>query len=299
MVIENQKNRDLFFKICFMHFLNHILKVLGIDEEIEDTIATEYISVEKKDPIRIFDRLLDFAAITKSGKIIIFEFKKDILRKKDLKQIFDYYRQIYCKEKTDVIAILIVISKYGKIKDFTELDITFHPEIIKTKLINKQKDLKTIREKFNGNIVLTSMECSLLIALPLFDIKESEAEIVEEMCSYIECKRNCIPKDKIEEVTLGMYFNILEYIPQDRQDELMEMIDMNDIKSRGDLAKFRKEEKKKGIKQGIKQGMKQGMKQGIEKTIPRLLDSMTPQEISTEFDIKLERVLEIKKSCGK
>ena len=79
----------------------------------------------------------------------------------------------------------------------------------------------------------------------------------------------------------------------------MKMIDMNDIKSRGDLAKFRKEEKKKGIKQGIKQGMKQGMKQGIEKTIPRLLDSMTPQEISTEFDIKLERVLEIKNSCGK
>ncbi|MBQ7928770.1 MAG: hypothetical protein IJ287_08545 [Methanobrevibacter sp.] len=67
----------------------------------------------------------------------------------------------------------------------------------------------------------------------------------------------------------------------------MKMIDMNDIKSRGDLAKFRKEEKKKG------------MKQGIEKTIPRLLDIMTPQEISTEFDIKLERVLEIKNSCGK
>ena len=198
MVMKNQKNRDLFFKICFIHFLNNILKVLGIDEEIEDTLTTEYISIEKKDNINIFDSLLDFAAISKSGKIIIFEFKKNTLRKKDLKQVYDYYQQVHCKEKTSVISILIVISKYGKIKDFTELDITFHPQIIKTKQINKQKDLKTIREKFNDNKVLTSMECSLLIALPLFELKESEAEIVEEICKCIESKKECIPKDNIE-----------------------------------------------------------------------------------------------------
>ena len=48
MAIETQKNRDLFIKLCFIHFLNHILIALGIDEEIEDTLPTEYISVEKK-----------------------------------------------------------------------------------------------------------------------------------------------------------------------------------------------------------------------------------------------------------
>lgn len=36
----------------------------------------------------------------------------------------------------------------------SKLDITYHPQIIKTKLINKQKDLKIIREKFNDNKVL-------------------------------------------------------------------------------------------------------------------------------------------------
>lgn len=48
MVIENQKNRDLFLKICFIHFLNHILRVLGINEEIADTLSTEYLSFEEK-----------------------------------------------------------------------------------------------------------------------------------------------------------------------------------------------------------------------------------------------------------
>ena len=295
MVIENRKNRDLFIRLCFIHFLNHILKVLGIDEEIEDTLSTEYISVEKKDRIKILDSLLDFAAITKSGKIIIFEFKKNTLRKKDLKQVYDYYRQVYCKEKTDVIAIVIVISKYGKIKDFTELDITFHPKIIKTKLINKQKDLKLIRQKFKDNIVLTSMECSLLIALPLFDLKESEAEIVEEICRYIKFKKNCIPKDLIEEISLAMYFNIVEYIPKDKQKELFEMINMTDIKSKGDFAKMKQEEMKKGMEKGIKKGMKKG----IEKTIPKLLEIMTPQEISKEYNIDIKKVQKIKNSCGK
>ena len=89
--------------------------------------------------MRIFDDLNDFRVLTKSGKIIIFEFKKNILRKNDLKQVYNYYKHTYCKEKTDVIAIIIVISKEGKIKEYQELDITYHPRIIKTKTINKQE----------------------------------------------------------------------------------------------------------------------------------------------------------------
>ena len=76
MSIEEKKNRDLFLKMCFMYFLMHILNVLGIDEEIEDILPTELITLKRKDKIKIFDDLHDFRAITKSGKIIIFEFKK-------------------------------------------------------------------------------------------------------------------------------------------------------------------------------------------------------------------------------
>ena len=69
------------------------------------------------------------------------------------------------------------------------------------------------------------------------------------------------------------------------------MIRMNDIKSRGDFAKIRKEEEKKAIQKGIKQG--------IEQTIPKLLEIMTPQQISQEYKIDIKRVMEIKNSYGK
>ena len=210
MSIENQKNRDLFLKICFMYFLNNILNVLDIDEEIDDILPTELITVDKKGRLKIFDDLQDFRVSTKSGKIIIFEFKKNTLRSDDLQQLYNYYKRTYCKEKTDIIAILIVISKEGKITEYKELDITYHPRIIKTKKINKQEDLKIIRDKFENNEILTSMQCSLLITFPLFELNEKESKIVEEMCNNIKFKKHCIPKEKIDEIIMAMYLNILE-----------------------------------------------------------------------------------------
>ncbi len=105
-----------------------------------------------------------------------------------------------------------MLSQNRVIEEYTELDVTYHPRIIKTKKINKQKDLKIIRDKFNDDITLTSKECSLLIALPLFDLKESETEIIEEMCQYIKFKKHCIPDCERDGIIMGMYLNILEYI---------------------------------------------------------------------------------------
>ena len=68
MSIENQKNRDLFLKICFMYFLNNILNVLDIDEEIDDILPTELITVDKKGRLKIFDDLQDFRVSTKQVK---------------------------------------------------------------------------------------------------------------------------------------------------------------------------------------------------------------------------------------
>ena len=71
-----------------MYFLVHILKVLGIDEEIEEIMPTEKITFKKIGKQKIFENFLDFQALTKSGKILIFEVKKNPLTKKDLKQAY-------------------------------------------------------------------------------------------------------------------------------------------------------------------------------------------------------------------
>ena len=104
---------------------------------------------------------------------------------------------------------------------------THKPTIIKTKKINKQKDLKIIRNKLDNNKQLTIPECALLITLPLFNIDETEEEITEEVCNYMKTKKNCIPEEKLDEMIIAMYLNIIEYIPsKKRQEELMEMIKM-------------------------------------------------------------------------
>jgi hypothetical protein len=269
-----------------MYFLNHILKVLGIDEEIVDVLPTELITWTKNDMLKIFDDLHDFRVLTQSGKIIIFEFKKNSIRTQDLEQMYNYFWHTYCKEKTDVMAIIIVISKEGKIMEYTKQDFTYHPRIIKTKKINKQEDLKTIRNKFENNKLLSEMECSLLITLPLFDLKESESEIVEEMCENIEKKSHCIPEDKLEDIIMGMYLNILEYVELEKQEELKEKIDMA-ARTEGIFAKMKREAKNDGINEGINKGERN--------IILELLKTNTIEEVSLMLH---KEVSEIQKILG-
>ena len=51
---------------------------------------------------------------------MIFEFKKNALRSDDLKQAYDYYMNIYCKDRHELRLMLVVISKKGKIKEFRD-----------------------------------------------------------------------------------------------------------------------------------------------------------------------------------
>ncbi|MBQ8018326.1 MAG: hypothetical protein IJ258_09520 [Methanobrevibacter sp.] len=121
----------------------------------------------------------------------------------------------------------------------------FCPEIIKTKEIDKRKDLKAIRNKFKNNELLSSYECSLIIAFPIFELGESEYLVVEEMCKNIGNNPNSIPESELDGVVMGMYLNIVEYVELEKQNELLEMIDMSE-KFEGIMAQIRKEEMRKG-----------------------------------------------------
>lgn len=270
MPIETTKNRDIFVKVCFMYFLTHILKILGIDEEIEEIMPTEKITLKKIGKQKVFNNFLDFQVITKSGKILIFEVKKNPITKKDLKQSYEYYDRIHCREKADVKLIIIALSKKGKITEYRKLDITYHPQIIKTKNINKQKDLSTIRNKLYNNTKLTSTESSLLIALPLFEIDDSEAEITEEICGYLKNKKYCIPEELHDEITLAMYLNIIEYVEIEKQEELLEMINMAET-YQGVIAQIKNE----GFQDGERKGFQDGEKKGETNIISKLLETFS------------------------
>ena len=278
MAQENRINRDLMFKICFMYFANFILKILEINEEIVEISPTEIIGLENLKKPKIFNNFLDFAAVTKSGKIILFEFKKNALRTKDLKQLYNYFDRVHCKKKAHVDFIIITISDKGIISSYKNKPLIFCPRIIKTKTINKQKDLSILRDKFKHNYKLNPYDCSLMIALPLFKTEESEAEITREMCEYIKEKKNCIPADEVDDVVLAMYLNIIEYIDEEKQDELMEMIGLS--------------EKIEGVISEIENNAREDReKKGERKIIKKLLKTFTEDEVSKILDIEKTTLL--------
>ena len=288
MSVEKQRNRDLFLKVCFMFYLDHILKVLGIDEEIEDILPTEKITFDNIRELKIFNHFLDFKVLTKSGKIIIFEFKKNRLTKEDFKQLYDYYKPEFCKNDGNAKSIFIVISKGGTITEYQVSDMKFCPEIIKTKEINKQKDLKVIRDKFKNNRLLTSLECSLMVAFPIFELGESEDAVVEEMCENIEDKPYCIPEEELDNVVMGMCLNICEYIEPEKQEELLEKIDMEE-KVEGVIASLIKI----GERNGERNGEKKGFGKGEKSIITKLLKNYSIEEISRMIDIKPNEIYNI------
>ena len=215
------RNRDFFIRVWFIFYLTNVLNALGIDEEVQDMLPTEKITFGSVEKPKIFNHFLDFRILTKSGKIAVYEFKKNKLRKKDFKQLFDYYKPEFCKDEDNVRAIFIVISKEGIITEYKVSNIIFCPTAIKTKLINKQKDLRVIRDKFENNEILDSRECSLLIAFPLFELGESEDAIVEEMCINIAQKGDCIPDDELDGIIIGMYLNIVKYVDVEKQGHVL------------------------------------------------------------------------------
>lgn len=78
---------------------------------------------------------------------------------------------------------------------------------------------------------MTPIQCSLLITLPIFDVKEDEAEIVDEICNNIKEKKHCIPEKEFEGIIMGMYLNIIEYIELKKQEKLLEkMIWLQELK---------------------------------------------------------------------
>ena len=223
--------------------------------DVVDVLPTETITFKKVGKPKIFDNFLDFQVLTKSGKIMIFEFKKNALRSDDLKQAYDYYMNVYCKDRPELRLIIVVISKSGKISEFSDWNVTFHPDIVQTKKIDKSKDLKSILDKFENNEMLTSRESSLLVALPLFETGVDECILVETFCEFIKFKSECIPSEMIDEITIATYLNILEYVDVENQDELMEMIGMSE-KCEGIVAQIKRESKKEGLDEGKMEGKK-------------------------------------------
>ena len=97
--------------------------------------------------------------------------------------------------------------------------------------------------------------------------RKSESEITEEICTYIKNKKHCIPQEIIDEITLAMYLNIIEYVESDKQEGLLEMINMAQT-YQGVIAQIKNE------------GFEDGKNKGERSIILRLLKNHTFEEVA-------------------
>ena len=111
--------------------------------------------------------------------------------------------------------------------------------------------------------------------------RKSESEITEEICTYIKNKKHCIPQEIIDEITLAMYLNIIEYVESDKQEGLLEMINMAQT-YQGVIAQIKNE----GKDEWTNRGMKKGINKGERNIILRLLKNHTFEEVAKLLEIK-------------
>ena len=96
-----------------------MLKLFGIDEEADEILYNERITMERGDIVEILHHIMDFPVLTKSGKILLFEFKKDMPRRADVKQLYKYFIKLHCDEAREIIPILLTIPKNGNIESYS------------------------------------------------------------------------------------------------------------------------------------------------------------------------------------
>ena len=283
---------DLNFKVLFMFFVMSILELFGIDEEVDEILYNELITMEQGDILKIFHHLMDLPVLTKSGKILLFEFKKELLRTTDFKQIYTYFKKLECQENRQVIPILITIPKGGNVDSYSTQFIKFSPLVLKTKSVDIQKDLLTIRDKFNNNQMLTKKECSLIIALPFFESDEDEGELIEEFCYYIKNNKENIPQDQLKRIVMGLYFDIVGYVSEDKQQELMEMINMATV-YKGVVSEIKKEGERNGEIRGVRRGKRIGERRALRRVISRLLKNSSYPQVAKQLEMDEREVRKI------
>lgn len=279
---------DFNYKILFMFFITHILKILGIDEEVDEILYNESITMQYNDILDIIHHIMDFPVKTKSGKILLFEFKKDILKRKDFKQLFEYFKDLSCDGNKEVIPIMITIPKGGNIKSYSTPFFEFKPLVFKTKTFDIQKDLLTIQNKFNNNEMLSDRECSVLVALPFFESGEDEGEIIEEFCHYIKKNRENIPKDNLKYIIMGLYLGIVGFVDEEKQDDLMEMINMTTV-YKGAVEELQKE----AARNAERKGERKGERNGQRRIISRLLKNSSYCQVAKQLEMTESEVRRI------
>ena len=174
----------------------------------------------------------------------------------------------------------------------------FNPNWFITREVDGNIRLNNILYKINENIKLNVYDCFDLIWLPKFNINMEFDECVIKCINLLKD----IPMDyKLRLIVEKSYSLWLgkSVLDENELEKARECFTMSEIKLRPFKEQFRDammdNRFRRGIDIGKKEGIDIGKRQGADETekklIPALLKFKSPEEISKDYDIPLERVL--------
>lgn len=291
--LKKIKNRDEYVKISELNYANTFLELIGLDEEIERILPTEIINPN------LYNKFTDIRGLTKSGKIIIIEGQKKVLKEQDFSRYYGYFKDTYCGYYKEVKFIIACLSEGNNLKILmTEEHICFKPTVIEFKKIDGGEYLKGLRNKFKKQEELSHNECGILVHLPLCKLPISEEEYVREICGYIK-EYGCISEDEKNTIVPAMYLNIKHYIEsQYEQEKLLEAINVlryceNGLDRKIRLA--REDEARKVTEQVTNEVTKQVTNEVTENFACNLLrDNQDIDYVHKMTDLPISRIKELK-----
>lgn len=166
----------------------------------------------------------------------------------------------------------------------------FNPNWFITREVDGNIRLNNILYKINENIRLNVYDCFDLIWLPKFNINMEFDECVLKCINLLKD----IPMDyKLRLIVEKSYSLWLgkSVLDENELEKARECFTMSELKLRPFKEQFRDAMMDNRFRRGIDIGKRQGADETEKKFIPDLLKFKSPEEISKDYDIPLERVL--------
>ena len=166
----------------------------------------------------------------------------------------------------------------------------FNPNWFITKEVEGNIRLNNILYKINENIKLNVFDCFDLIWLPKFNTNMEFEECILKCISLLKD----IPMDnKLRYIVEKSYLLWMgKYVKDENKlEKARKCFTMSELKLRPFEEQFRDALMANRFERGIDIGKRQGAAETEKKLIPALLKFKSPEEISKDYDIPLERVL--------
>ena len=285
---------DTIFEICMEH-IEEFPEYITHFDDIEGKYNEKYLSPAYR------NLRLDFVRLRKNGTLAHIEHHY-VVTSHSLSRNFEYVTTLHAASGMLVYPFIFNTGKIPKSRIECAAPTSFYnPVWVNTQEIEASEKINNVRYKLLKQEPITVFEVIELIWMPKIRSDDSIDDIIMELIElynnliidekYLPIIRKCLilwagkyvsDVEKVKKVTGGLKLSTME------TEDMCALI--RSARIEGALLRSQQ----KGRREGRKEGLEEGCDRMEFKFISKLLENHTPDEISEDFDVPLEKVLKIK-----